>query len=168
MERQWLESPLGQRDKTQGREDYRRRTLDYALKDFVPKPEFKPKPQAAPKPDVNPDDWRSCFHTYAELLTAPPLEFVIKDFLQKDGITFFGGLPGHGKTLVMLSVVKALLTGEDLFGCFPVTSPSKRVIYLVLEAGLGPFKHRLELFGLLRFVDEGRLFVRDFALAREN
>jgi hypothetical protein len=161
IERLWLASPLGQRPKTQSREDYRERTIDKALSAFVP--------AVIPKQaEVDPDDWRGLFHSYDELVTAPPLRFAITNFLQEDGITFIGGLPGHGKTLVMLSVVKALLTGGNLFACggFKVTAPASRVIYLVPESGLGPFKHRLELFGLLEWVKSGKLFVRTMSRER--
>jgi hypothetical protein len=159
IERLWLASNLGQREKTQNREDYRQRTIDKALKDFTPAPK---------NAEVDPDDWRALFHSYDELITAPPLRFAITNFLQEDGITFFGGLPGHGKTLVMLSVVKSLLTGNNLFSCenFKVTAPASRVIYLVPESGLGPFKHRLELFGLLEWVKSGKLFVRTMSRER--
>jgi hypothetical protein len=161
IERLWLASNLGQREKTQNREDYRERTIDKVLANFTP--------AAIPKnAEVDPDDWRALFHSYDELISAPPLKFAITNFLQEDGITFFGGLPGHGKTWVMLSVAKSLLTGNPLFGCdnFKVTRPASRLIYLIPEAGLGPFTHRLKLFGLLPFVKEGRLFVRTMSRER--
>jgi len=58
-----------------------------------------------------PEAWPSLFHSYDETITAPPLKFAIKDLLQEDGITFVGGPAGHGKTLVMLNMVKVLLEG---------------------------------------------------------
>jgi hypothetical protein len=112
--------------------------------------------------NVDPDSWRSLFHTYEETVNAPELKFAIKGFLQEEGITMLGGLAGHGKTLLMLNIVKCLLEGTPLFGYeeFRVTRPSKRVVYLVPESGLAPFVHRLKLFGLLEHVKSDRLLYR--------
>ena len=99
------------------------------------------------------------FHTYDEVVNAPPVRFIIKDFLQADGVTFFGGLPGHGKTLVMLNVAKALLTGESLWEHFEVAEPAERVIYLIPEIGLSGAKTRLALFGLLPYLKSRKLLI---------
>jgi hypothetical protein len=118
----------------------------------------------------NPTLWPALFHSYEETLNTATLKFAIEGFLQADGITFFGGLAGHGKTLVMLNVVKALLEGADLFGYVPfkVTEVSKRVIYLVPESGLTPFVHRLKLFGLLDHVKAERLFFRTLSAPEQD
>lgn len=116
---------------------------------------------AAQKP-VDLDDWRSLFHTYEESLNAPPLRFAIEGFLQQEAITIIGGLAGHGKTMLMLNMVKSMLEGLPLFNYFPfqVTEVSKRVLYLVPESGIGPFVHRLKLFNLLDHVCHQKLFYR--------
>lgn len=118
--------------------------------------------QIEPNGNIDPDSWRTLFHTYEEAVNAPPLKFAIRNFLQEEGITMLGGLAGHGKTLIMLNVVKALLEGDPLFGYegFQVERPSKRVVYLVPESGLGPFVHRLKLFRLLEHVKSDRLLFR--------
>jgi hypothetical protein len=104
------------------------------------------------------------FHTYEDFQNAPELTFAIKGWLQADGITMIGGLAGHGKTLVGLSTVKALLTGEPLFGHEPFeVNRSKRVIYLCPEVGMSPLVHRLKLFRLDRFVEEGTLLYRSLS-----
>lgn len=73
----------------------------------------------------------------------------------------YGGLPGHGKTLLGLSTAKALLTGNPLFGHKPfAVEKSKRVLYLCPEVGLGPLTHRLKLFRLGPFVENGELLYR--------
>jgi AAA domain len=106
------------------------------------------------------EPWREMFHSYADVCNAPKLKFAIEGWLQAEGITMFGGLPGHGKTLVALSTVKALLTGEPLFGHAPFSvDEAKRVIYLCPESGLGPMAHRLKLFGLSEYVAEGKLLL---------
>jgi hypothetical protein len=105
-------------------------------------------------------DWRALFHTHEEIVNAPSAPFAIEGFLQEEGITLIGGLAGHGKTLTMLAMVRALLEGGKLFHHFAVNEPAERVIYLIPEAGLGPFSTRLKAFHLLDYIREGRLFVR--------
>lgn len=146
-------SALGQREKW-GREDYRQRTIGKAIEDYK---------EGLP-PDVNPHDWRPLFHTWEETLNAPPITFAIEGFLQEAGITMLGGLSGHGKTFVALSMVKALLTGAKLFNHFPVPRPSDRIIYLIPESALSPFAARLKLFRLTDFVRDGKLFYRTLSV----
>jgi hypothetical protein len=162
MESLFTESARGARDKWRDREDYRRRTIDKSLQwysNWKRPGEPDSSDSAAP---VDPDAWRELFHSYDDFINEPPLKFAIRGFLQEDGITYLGGLPGHGKTLVMLSIVKSLLEGTPLFGHpdFVVETPPKRVLYLTPEAGIRGFKRRLELFGLLPHVRDQRFFVR--------
>ena len=108
------------------------------------------------------EDWRGLFHTYEEFVNAPPLTFSIDNFLQSDAATVIAGLSENGKTWIMLSVAKALLSGKGtrLWNYFDVFETAERVVYLIPESTLGPFKHRLELMGMLDYVKEGRLLVR--------
>ncbi|HVP50912.1 MAG TPA: AAA family ATPase, partial [Terriglobales bacterium] len=106
------------------------------------------------------------FHTYEQTINAPPLAFAIEGFLQEDGVTFIGGPSGHGKTLIMLSMARALLNGTPLFGYEKFEARvSEKVIYLVPESSLTPFVHRLKLFGLLDAVQEGRFLYRTLSAA---
>ena len=105
-------------------------------------------------------DWRNLFHSYDDVINAPPARFAIDGFLQEEGITLIGGLAGHGKTLCMLAMVRALLEGGKLFHHFEVTVKAERVIYLIPEAGLSPFSARLKTFHLREHVQAGRLFCR--------
>jgi hypothetical protein len=127
-----------------------------------PKVILNSTPTAPKEGNIDPDDWRTLFHTYEETITAKPLSFAINGFMQEDGITFFGGLAGHGKTLLMLNCVKSLLEGSPLFGYegFNVPQPSRRILYLIPESGLRPFVLRLKAFRLLEHVKAGRLFYR--------
>ncbi len=105
-------------------------------------------------------DWRALFHSYNDIENIPPVRFAIDGFLQEEGITLIGGLAGHGKTLCMLAMVRALLEGGKLFHHFAVTRQAQRVIYLIPEAGLGPFVARLNTFHLLDYVRDERLLFR--------
>ncbi len=106
-------------------------------------------------------DWRGLFHTWDEFASAPPLRFAIEGFLQDSGITLIGGLAGHGKTLVMLAMARALLEPSPLFGYerFRVAQPATRVLYLVPESSIGPFGSRLRLFRLEEHIRRDRLLV---------
>lgn len=104
----------------------------------------------------------SLFQTLDDFEQAPPLSFAIENFLQNHGITGIAGLSGHGKTFVMLSIVKSLLAGPtaQLWGLFPVVERAERVIYLIPESTVGPFKHRLKSMGLYQYIQNERLLVR--------
>ncbi len=104
--------------------------------------------------------WKNLFHSYEEIINAPAARFAIDGFLQEEGITLIGGLAGHGKTLCMLAMVRALLEGGKLFHHFAVTKPAERVIYLIPEAGLGPFSARLKTFHLQQHIRDERLYCR--------
>jgi hypothetical protein len=108
------------------------------------------------------EDWRRLFHTWDEFERAEPLCFAIDGFLQEAGVTLIGGLAGHGKTLIMLSMVKALLEETPLFGHkpFSVSRSATRVCYLIPESSIGPFWTRVKLFRLEQYVKEDRLLIR--------
>jgi hypothetical protein len=102
------------------------------------------------------------FHTAEECENVPDVTFSIAGFLQDDGMTFIGGLSGHAKTWIALSIVKALLLGEGtkLWGLFPVTQTAPRVIYLIPEVGLSSFMSRARRMGLMPFIRERKLLIR--------
>jgi hypothetical protein len=113
---------------------------------------------------IEPSAWREMFHSYAEFENCASLSFSIGGFLQNDGATMIGGLSGHGKTLILCSIAKALLAGKGskLWDLFPVEESAVRVVYLIPECSLAPFKHRLQLFGLYSYLapNDERLLVR--------
>jgi hypothetical protein len=101
------------------------------------------------------------FDTAKELEQAPALLFAIEGFLQCEAATLIAGLSGDFKTWLVLSVVKALLDeSKILWDTFPVTQKAARVVYLIPESGRGPFRHRLEVLGLMPYVHSARLLVR--------
>jgi hypothetical protein len=100
------------------------------------------------------------FHSFEEFGKSKELDFAIDGFLQTRGATMIAGLAGHDKTFIMLSMVKALLTGNKLWDLFAVKERATRVVYLIPESSIEPFKYRLKLFGLLDYVRDDRLLVR--------
>jgi len=99
------------------------------------------------------DEMRAIFHTKFEYENAKPIVFAILNWLQEDAVTFIGGLSGHAKTLILMAMCRALLTGEPLFNhpLFTVPVKAERVVYLIPESTLTPFKLRMKLFGLEKF-----------------
>src|SRR4051812_13607602 len=55
------------------------------------------------------------FHTKDEAINAPPVRFLIKDFLQREGVTAIAAPVRERKSLIALNIVHALVTGEKLF-----------------------------------------------------
>ena len=106
------------------------------------------------------EDYRSQFHSFDDFENSPGLTFAIDGFLQTRAATMIAGLSGQSKTFLMLSTVKSLLTGNKLWDLFDVKEIAARVLYLIPESSIGPFKHRLELFGLMEHVRSERLLVR--------
>ncbi len=113
---------------------------------------------------IEPSAWREVFHTFEDFEGCPQLSFSIGGFLQNDGATMIGGLSGHGKTLVLCSIAKALLAGKGntLWDVFPVEENCVRILYLIPECSIAPFKHRLKLFRIYDCLapNDGRLLVR--------
>ena len=104
---------------------------------------------------------RETFHSAEEMMNAPQLRFAIQNLVQLDAATIFGGLSGQGKTWVLLSIAKALLDGRGLlWDHFTVNESAERVIYLIPESTIGPFAHRLRLFALVKYVEQGKLLTR--------
>ena len=109
--------------------------------------------------------WRDVFHTGSELDSEPSRIF-IKGILE-EGITYFGALSGTGKTWIGLSIAHALLSGEPLFGIYPVVERSN-VLYLVPEMGGRKFRERM---AKMRISMDGGFFcqtVRDGAIDLED
>lgn len=114
-----------------------------------------------PSVDVpDPSYWREVFHLGSELDPKPGRIF-IKGFLE-EGITAIGSLSGVGKTWIGLSISHALISGEPLFGRFPVQEKAN-VLYLVPEMGGRKFRERMRK---MRIAMDGLFFcqtVRDGA-----
>jgi hypothetical protein len=111
---------------------------------------------AAPPPVA---DWRTLFHSREQMLNAPPITFLIKDYLMREGVTAIAAPVRERKSLIAINIVHALLTGEKLFDHFEVIHKPSRVLYLCPEVSLGPFTDRIKKIGLMDYVGD-RLFCR--------
>ena len=129
-------------------------TRDALLAFIANAPDWKPPASAT-------DDWLQMFDTPEEIENAPPLTFAIEGFLQCEAATLIAGLSGDFKTWLALCIVKALLDeSEMLWDTFAIRAKAKRVVYLIPESARGPFRHRLQILGLMPYVRDRRLLVR--------
>jgi hypothetical protein len=123
------------------------------------------KPDTVKPSTQNERHWRDIFHTGSELDSTPGRVF-IKGILE-EGITYFGALSGTGKTWIGLSIAHALLSGQPLFGVYPVVERAN-VLYLVPEMGGRKFRERMQK---MRISMDGSFFcqtVRDGAIDLED
>jgi hypothetical protein len=97
----------------------------------------------APVVAADPKDWRSQFRKVSELEDGG-VKMLVNGLLP-EGTSFIGGLSGQAKTLLALSLVKALTTGAPMFGHFEVPQKHK-VLYLIPESSGRAFKSRLYKF----------------------
>lgn len=90
-------------------------------------------------------EWRSLFRSVGEMEQGDVV-MVIEGVLQ-EGTCFIGANPSAGKTLVGLSLAKAICTGTPLFGLpqFGVKEP-RQVVYLIPESRDRAFRKRCEAF----------------------
>ncbi|MHB8218324.1 MAG: AAA family ATPase [Candidatus Sulfotelmatobacter sp.] len=114
---------------------------------------------------------RSLWDTQSEMTDEKELPDVIEHVAHEGESTWIFGYAKHGKTWIMLCIVKALLTGEPLFGVPSLKVPrkSKRIIYLCPEATRTSLRFRLKLLGLIEYLydpitnPEGRLYLRSLS-----
>jgi AAA domain-containing protein len=114
---------------------------------------LKPVPQfSQPRRPVTPaivqvPSWDENFPGVADLQTGE-LRMLIKNFLP-EGCTFIGALPSEGKTLIGLSIAKALTTGRNFLGRSDFSIPEIiPILYLIPESGGRAFRIRCEKFGI--------------------
>src|ERR1700752_233680 len=114
-------------------------------------------------PDEPPDPthWREGFHLGSELSQKNAVVFI--DQILSEGVTGIGSHSGIGKTWVGLSIAHALISGQKLFGRFPVLKKAP-VLYLVPEMGGSAFRQRM---AKMRISMDGNFFcqtVKDGAI----
>jgi hypothetical protein len=85
--------------------------------------------------------WDAVFPGISDL-DDTPLEHLIDRFVPEETTTALGGLSGHGKSWVGLSMAKALATGQSWLGFFKVKQTP--VLYLIPEVGDKSLLYRLK------------------------
>jgi RecA-family ATPase len=80
---------------------------------------------------MEPAAWQEVFHMFDDFENCAPLSFAIGGFLQNYGATMIGGPSGHGKTLILLSIAKALLAGKGArLGTCSQSKKTRRASYI--------------------------------------
>jgi hypothetical protein len=94
--------------------------------------------------------WMNEFRGVDELQGNGTVKMFIEEFLP-EGTTLICGLPKEGKSVLALSVAKALTSGKPLFGNPRFSVPEiVPVLYLAAESGDGALKLRCEKFGITK------------------
>jgi hypothetical protein len=96
--------------------------------------------------------WMDRYHTSTEILDAPPITFLIDQFLTDNAITVIAAPVAQRKSIIALNVVHSLVTGEPLFGHFAVSNKPARVLYCCPEMGIQSFSARLKSIGLAPYL----------------
>jgi AAA domain/Bifunctional DNA primase/polymerase, N-terminal len=101
----------------------------------------------------DPTNWKDYFRSVGQLEEGD-VRMIIDGFLP-EGINLIGGQAGEGKTLLALSLVKSLTTGEPFLGRY---KPAEiiPVIYMIPESSSRSFKMRCKAF---RIPDDPSLFI---------
>lgn len=116
--------------------------------------------------------WRDYFVPLSKLEDGD-VRMLIADFLC-EGTHILCGAAGDGKSLLALSIVKALTTGERLMGKWAVLERTP-VIYMIPESSGRAFKKRCRAFGIpddshwfnCRTISEGRTIMLDDPILKE-
>lgn len=152
IERLWLRSPQGQRDKTQRRDKYRRDTIARAFDRELP--QLDPASGALAQWG---EQWRALqagaagattatipasrykLYSGADLRALPPLQWRVKGILPTAGLAVIYGPSTAGKSFLAFDLACAIAEGLPWFGFR--TKPAN-VLYLALE-GLAGFRNRV-------------------------
>jgi AAA domain len=133
-------------DEMHGSQTYGELTIGTVLKNF--------RPNKSSEYDGDGSEWRDYVKSPAQM-SREPLKFIVENFLPEEGITLLCGLSGHGKTLMVLSLVKSLCLGQPAFGIpeFRIPQPVP-VVYLGPETGEKSLYKRLAAFGMGSWSDD--------------
>lgn len=114
-ERLWMSSPLGRREKTHTRKDYRDRTIAAAFKgtkEFYTwrKPQEPEQEKTVPKLFIHLADFVK--------KEFPPVRFVLEPFFETNAINMVSAPPNNWKTFFTLDVALAIAKGRDWVGTY--------------------------------------------------
>ena len=99
--------------------------------------------------DESVEDWDLTVSTPEDICEYPEPKFIIEKVLLEESVGVIGGIPGLYKSILVLSITKATLTGEPLWGKFEVLKKGP-VLIVDEENPRGLLKDRVRKFGLLR------------------
>jgi RecA-family ATPase len=158
IERLWLRSPQGQRDKTQQRADYRQSTIHRAFDRELPTMDFS---HLFKKPEGElPVVMAATLHGKP----VTPRAWHVAEMIPANTVTLFGGDGGTGKSLAALQLAVATVLGRAWFGV-PIQRPGG-ALYVSAEDDLDEIHRRLADIAVSEYVklaDFGGLAISSLA-----
>jgi len=149
IETLWLESGLGQRDKTQQRANYRAQTISYALSNSVGSTKatnlvISPVPGTTEMTlDTAADDVDVSKPLPFTIISGDELmamdlqvEWMVEDLFTKNALHMLAAPPHNGKTRVAMHIAVCVANGTPVFGSFAV--PGKMKVLIVNEEDGAP------------------------------
>lgn len=149
MDRMWLDSPLGAREKTQNRKDYRDRTISKAIEEKKKK-NFKEQNEIGTLKESK-AEWTSTnrprLWSIGEILKHDfgEEEWLVDSLISKQGMMALSGNPGDFKTWVTIHIALCVSRNLAVFSKFKAVQGS--VLIIDEEDHLRLLKKRLELLG---------------------
>jgi hypothetical protein len=117
--------------------------------------------------DVVTPKWHGVFNSKSDFEAAGDLKPVVVGFINKNEVNGYAALQKHGKSWVLMSLMKAFLTGADHWFEYQIPQSGReefsRIVYFVAEVGLSSVMDRLKKMGLAGYLDT-TLFIRTSAL----
>jgi hypothetical protein len=102
------------------------------------------------------------FDSKADFEASGNLEWLVEGLMYQSEVTGWAGLQKNGKSWILMSLMKSLLSGQPWLGKYKVAQ-SKKIVYFVPEVGRANIYHRLKKMRLDQFLDVS-LFVRTSSL----
>lgn len=149
MERIWLGSSLGAREKTQKRKDYRDKTISAAIsrcKEVYNAEEMRDKNEVK-KQDEKVIKNKFRVWSMNEILNTDfgQEEWIVKSLIPKQGKMVLSGIPGNFKTWITMHIAICVSRGIPVFNEFKTAQGS--VLIIDEEDNLRLLKNRLTLLG---------------------
>jgi KaiC/GvpD/RAD55 family RecA-like ATPase len=151
MERIWLGSHLGKREKTQDRGDYRTRTIRKATEGTseVYQPRSDSVVHTPHTEGIEPEPKKNKFQLWSsgQILTHDFGEesWVVESLIPKQGMTALSGNPGDFKTWISIHIALCVARGIPVLDKFPVTQGA--VLIIDEEDSLRHIQKRLNALG---------------------
>lgn len=159
INRIWSNSPLGQRSKTQDREDYRDRTIEKAVlgcKEIYTPHGIKTESETIKNVQkIN----IITFQDFSQL-KLPTERWLIRDIIPKEGFITIASPSGEKKTWVALSMAGSIANGTDFLKNEEFKTIKGRVLYIDEEMSDTELQRRIKLLSLGE--------TKDIILSRQN
>lgn len=111
IESEWLQSPLGAREKTQNRPDYRKRTIQNAMELLSGESTVSPPSVQKRKLDKESTQNKKARYTFFKDIKSKPVEWLWPGRIARGKVTIVCGDPGLGKSLFTVTLAAIVSRG---------------------------------------------------------